>query len=207
MSRTRSEHDTDGSASAERSEPPARGEGQPAPGEGQPATGEEPTGLEPPPTAHVVLYQPEIPQNTGNIGRTCVAVGAKLWIVRPAAFRLDDARLRRAGLDYWEHLRWSDARNWPDLTRQLEGRRFFYFSRFAKRSIWDTRFQRGDVFVFGRESSGLPESILDTDSPHAIRLPMSPHVRSLNLATTVGIVLYEQARQTEADVTPIRNGV
>ena len=146
-------------------------------------------------SAHVVLYQPEIPQNTGNIGRTCVAVGAKLWIVRPAAFRLDDARLRRAGLDYWQHLALGDAVNWDDLKDQLTGKRFFYFSKFAKRTIWDVEFQRGDVFVFGRETSGLPDNILDPDDDSAIRLPMGEHVRSLNLATTAGIALYEHQRQ------------
>lgn len=147
------------------------------------------------PPAHVVLYQPEIPQNTGNIGRTCVAVGAKLWIVRPAGFRIDDARLRRAGLDYWQHLQLGDAVNWDDLLKQLAPRRMFLMSRFAQRTIWDAQFERGDVFVFGRETSGLPESILDPNDPRALRLPMSSDVRSLNLATTVGIVLYEHQRQ------------
>ncbi len=147
------------------------------------------------PTAHVVLYQPEIPQNTGNIGRTCVAVGAKLWIVRPAAFRIDDARLRRAGLDYWQHLQLGDAVNWDDLTAKLSGRRFFFLSRFATKTIWDADFRTDDVFVFGRETAGLPDSILDPTDPHALALPMTKHVRSLNLATTVGIVLYEHQRQ------------
>ena len=159
------------------------------------------------PTAHVVLYQPEIPQNTGNVGRTCVATGAKLWIVRPAGFRIDDARLRRAGLDYWQHLELGDAVNWDDLLRQLGPRRLFFLSRFAKRTIWDAPFQRDDVFVFGRETSGLPESILDPNDPRSLRLPTSSHVRSLNLATTVGIVLYEhqrQIRQSDPNVPPLR---
>jgi tRNA (cytidine/uridine-2'-O-)-methyltransferase len=146
-------------------------------------------------SAHVVLYQPEIPQNTGNVGRTCVAVGAKLWIVRPAGFRFDDARIRRAGLDYWEHLALGDAANWDDLIEQLSSQRLFFFSRFAKRTLWDAKLERGDVFVFGRESSGLPKSILDPEDPRALRLPTTPHVRSLNLGTTVGVVLYEQQRQ------------
>ncbi len=153
------------------------------------------TGPAPQPTAHVVLYQPEIPQNTGNIGRTCVAVDAKLWIVRPAAFRLDDARLRRAGLDYWQHLRLGDAVNWDDLKGQLPGRRFFFFSRFAAKTIWEAQFDAGDVFVFGRETAGLPDTLLDPNDTRSLRLPMSPNVRSLNLATTVGIVLYEHQRQ------------
>jgi tRNA (cytidine/uridine-2'-O-)-methyltransferase len=147
------------------------------------------------PSAHVVLYQPEIPQNTGNIGRTCVAVNAKLWIVRPAAFQLDDAKLRRAGLDYWAHLERGDAVNWDDLVTQLKPRPMFFLSRFAKRTIWEADFRRGDVLVFGRETSGLPASILDPEDPRALRLPTSEHVRSLNLATTAGIVLYEHQRQ------------
>lgn len=155
------------------------------------------------PLAHVVLYQPEIPQNTGNIGRTCVAVDAKLWLVRPMGFQLDEKRVRRAGLDYWQHLKLGDANDWGDLTDQLrvphrEGR-FFYLSRFAKREIWEAEFQPGDVLVFGSESGGLPDQILDTDDAHALRLPTSPNVRSLNLATTVGIVLYEHMRQTRSN--------
>ncbi len=146
-------------------------------------------------TAHVVLYQPEIPQNTGNIGRTCVAVGAKLWIVRPAGFQIDDTRLRRAGLDYWQHLDLGDAADWDDLVAQLSPRRFFFLSRFAKRTLWDAEFRPNDVLVFGRETSGLPASILDPADPRSLSLPTSPHVRSLNLATTVGIVLYEHQRQ------------
>ena len=154
------------------------------------------------PPAHVVLYQPEIPQNTGNIGRTCVATQSKLWIVRPAGFQLDETRLRRAGLDYWQHLNLGDANHWEHLTEQLPDQhrqqRFFYLSRFAEREIWDAEFQLGDVFVFGSESNGLPEQILQTDAPCALRLPTSDKVRSLNLATTVGIVLFEHMRQTRS---------
>jgi len=151
------------------------------------------------PSAHVVLYQPEIPQNTGNIGRTCVAVGAKLWIVRPAGFQIDDKQVRRAGLDYWKYLNLGDAANWEDLLEQLNPPRIFFLSKFAKRTIWDAEFRAGDTFVFGRETSGLPNSILDPDDPRSLRLPMSDQVRSLNLATTVGIVLYEQQRQLNVE--------
>ncbi|MGI9471624.1 MAG: tRNA (cytidine(34)-2'-O)-methyltransferase [Rubripirellula sp.] len=182
----RSEHDSDPdppAGSADEAEASATGK-------------QDDTAGSDPHAAHVVLYQPEIPQNTGNIGRTCVAVGAKLWIVRPAAFRLDDTKLKRAGLDYWSHLDRGDAVNWQDLLDQLPNSRMFFLSRFAKRTVWDAEFRRGDVFVFGRESAGLPKSILDPDDPRALRLPMSPHVRSLNLATTAGILLYEHQRQT-----------
>ena len=148
-----------------------------------------------PPTMHVVLYQPEIPQNTGNIGRTCVAIGAKLWIVRPAGFQLDEAKIRRSGLDYWQHLNLAEADDWDDLTNQLAGHRFFYLSKFAKRSIWDAEFQPQDVLVFGRESSGLPDHILKPDDYCALKIPMTGPVRCLNLATSAGIAMYEHQRQ------------
>lgn len=147
------------------------------------------------PPAHVVLYQPEIPQNTGNIGRSCVAVGAKLWIVRPASFDFSDKRVRRAGLDYWKYLDLQAVDAWDDLVQQLPAERMFFFSRFATRTIWDVEFEFGDSFVFGRETSGLPPEIVGPDHPHALRVPTLGNVRSLNLATTVGIVLFEQQRQ------------
>ena len=158
------------------------------------------------PTAHVVLYQPEIPQNTGNIGRTCVAVGAKLWIVRPAGFRIDDGRLKRAGLDYWQYLQLGDAKNWDDLMEQLAPRRFFFLSRFATKTLWDVELAQDDVFVFGRETAGVPSSILDPNDPRAIRLPTTDKVRSLNLATTAGIVLYEHQRQVALAATNRKSG-
>ena len=176
----------------------SRPEGPPQPSAGN---GRDPSVIQPrqSPVAHVVLYQPEIPQNTGNIGRTCVATGAKLWIVRPAGFQLDNKKLSRAGLDYWQHLKLGDANNWDHLQRQLQQEqpehRVFYLSRFATREVWDAEFRVGDVFVFGSESSGLPDQILQHDAPEALRLPMTQHVRSLNLATTAGIVLYEHQRQ------------
>ena len=179
-----------------RQSPPAAGP-QPEDKTGpQPADEPERTTSAGKPSLHVVLYQPEIPQNTGNIGRTCVAVEAKLWIVRPAAFQFDEKRLRRAGLDYWQHLDFEDVANWEALTQALAGHRFFFFSRFAKRTIWEAEFAPGDVLVFGRETSGLPSSILDPDDPRSLRLPTSAQVRSLNLATTVGIAVFEHQRQT-----------
>lgn len=152
------------------------------------------------PLAHVVLFQPEIPQNTGNIGRTCVAVGASLWVVRPAAFRLDDRSLRRAGLDYWQHLDFHTADHWEALRAALPEsprRRFWYFSRFATRNFWEADLGRGDVLVFGSESGGLPAEMLRGAEDRAVRLPMTREVRSLNLANTVAIALYELLRQTQ----------
>ncbi len=147
------------------------------------------------PPCHVVLYQPEIPQNTGNVGRTCVALGAKLWIVQPAGFQIDDTKIRRSGLDYWQHLDVELVANWETLITRLDPQRFFFLSRFAQRTLWQANFAVGDVFVFGRESSGLPASILDPHDERALRLPTSEKVRSLNLGTTAGIVLYEHFRQ------------
>ncbi|MEM6689086.1 MAG: tRNA (cytidine(34)-2'-O)-methyltransferase [Planctomycetota bacterium] len=147
------------------------------------------------PLAHVVLFQPEIPQNTGNIARTCVAVGAKLWIVKPMSFSLDERRVRRAGLDYWPHLSLQLVENWDELLSELSGQRFFFFTKFAKRGIHDTAFKRGDVLVFGRETSGLPKLVVHSDDPRCLRLPMTDEVRSLNLSNTVAIALYEHLRQ------------
>jgi tRNA (cytidine/uridine-2'-O-)-methyltransferase len=149
--------------------------------------------------AHVVLYQPQIPQNTGNIGRTCVATNSKLWIVQPSAFQIDEKRVRRAGLDYWQHLHWADVYCWERLREELpEGQteqRYWYFSRFAERTLWDCDFKLGDVFVFGSESTGLPRTIFQPGDANAIRLPTRPEVRSLNLASTVAVVLYEAMRR------------
>ena len=147
------------------------------------------------PLLHVVLYQPDIPQNTGNIGRTCVAVGAKLWLVRPLGFRLDDRYLKRAGMDYWPHLDWEAVDDWGELTRKLEGRNFWYLTKFADRLVWDAEFQRGDVLVFGSETRGLPESIRTDNRTRCLKLPMHETVRSLNLASTANTIVYEAVRQ------------
>lgn len=147
------------------------------------------------PLLHVVLYQPEIPPNTGNIGRSCVAVGAKLWLVRPLGFRLEDRYLRRAGMDYWEHLNWEAVDDWPTVEQRLAGRRFWVLTKFAARLVWEASFQRGDVLVFGSETHGLPESIRQKYAESCLKLPMLPVVRSLNLASTANTVIYEAVRQ------------
>lgn len=111
------------------------------------------------------------------------------------SFEIDEKRVRRAGLDYWKFLDLEQVDDWQMLTQRLSGKRFFFLSRFAKKHVWDAEFQHGDVLVFGRETSGLPDTILDPDDPRSLKLPTSEHVRSLNLATTAGIVMYEHRRQ------------
>ena len=149
------------------------------------------------PRLHVVLYQPEIPHNTGSVGRTCVAAGAKLWLVRPLGFRLDDYYLRRAGLDYWEHLEWEAVDDWPALDERLPGPRRWFFTKTAAASYLDARFAEGDVLVFGNESQGLPRRMLDEDPNRALRIPIRAEARSLNLSNSVAIVVFEARRQWE----------
>jgi tRNA (cytidine/uridine-2'-O-)-methyltransferase len=125
-----------------------------------------------------------------------VAVGAKLWLVRPLGFRLEDRYLKRAGMDYWEHLDWEAVESWPELETKLAGRRFWLITRFADKLLWEAEFQAGDVFVFGSETRGLPEPLRAAHADRCLKLPMRPEVRSLNLASTVNTVLYEAVRQT-----------
>lgn len=147
------------------------------------------------PVLHVVLHQPEIPYNTGSVGRTCVAVGAKLWLVRPLGFRVDDYYLRRAGLDYWEHLVWQVVDNWDELRTALPGDRYWLFTKKARRSYVDVTYDCGDVLVFGSESAGLPESLLADHADAQLRIPTRPDVRSLNLSNAVAVASYEALRQ------------
>lgn len=149
------------------------------------------------PLLHIVLVQPEIPQNTGNIGRTCVAIGAKLWLVRPVAFRMDEARLRRAGLDYWQHLQWEAVDDWQALHDRLPAPEPWYFTKTATRLYTDTSYAAGDILVFGSETQGLPKSLLDANRERSLRIPMNPHARCLNLASSVAVAAYEALRQIE----------
>ncbi|VAX38539.1 tRNA (cytidine(34)-2'-O)-methyltransferase [hydrothermal vent metagenome] len=147
------------------------------------------------PLLHVVLYQPDIPQNTGNIGRSCVAVGAKLWLIRPLGFHLDAKHLRRAGMDYWQYLDYEVVDNWNELQEKLPGRCCWNLTKTATRTIWEASFSQGDILLFGSESRGLPAHILDESSAQNLCLPMHEEVRSLNLASTANTVMYEAVRQ------------
>lgn len=144
---------------------------------------------------NVVLHQPEIPQNTGNIGRTCVAIGAKLWLIRPLGYQLDDRYLKRAGMDYWQHLDWEAVDSWNEVRQQLPQATVWYLTKTATRMVWDAEFRRGDILLFGSESRGLPASILNELPSNKLKLPMIDLVRSLNLASTVNTVAYEAVRQ------------
>jgi len=149
---------------------------------------------------HIVLHQPEIPYNTGSVGRTCVAIGAKLWLIRPLGFRIDDYHLRRAGMDYWQHLEWEVVGDWASLidrlsTDESSHARFWYFSKTVQRSYTDANFQRGDVLVFGCESQGLPATLLEAHPDQSLRIPIREAARSLNLSNSVAIAAYEAVRQ------------
>jgi tRNA (cytidine/uridine-2'-O-)-methyltransferase len=143
---------------------------------------------------NVVLVEPEIPPNTGNVGRLCLATRSTLHLVGPLGFSLDDRQLKRAGLDYWDEV---DVREWSsleELQRASESARFFYLTTKAKHPYFDVRFRPKDFLVFGRETKGLSERVLNENRDSCITIPMHG-TRSLNLATAVGIVLFEAMRQ------------
>lgn len=146
---------------------------------------------------HIVLIEPEIPPNTGNIARLCGATGSVLHLVGKLGFSLDDRYLKRAGLDYWEVI---DVRHWPSLEALLSAHpdaRCWYTSKKAARSHVEADFKPGDFLVFGKETAGLPEELLDAHPDRSLRIPIfNNRVRSLNLSTAAGIVLYEALRQT-----------
>jgi tRNA (cytidine/uridine-2'-O-)-methyltransferase len=154
------------------------------------------------PLLHVVLVSPEIPPNTGNVARSCVAVGAKLWLVKPLGFDVSDKAVRRAGLDYWPHLEWEVVEDWNELARRLATplalQRAWFFTKTATRGYTAAEYQRGDVLVFGCETRGLPAGLLDEHADRALKIPTRGQVRSLNLSVAAGVAMYEALRQIEA---------
>lgn len=148
------------------------------------------------PTFHVVLHEPEIPQNTGNIGRTCVAIQAKLWLVQPLGFRIDQKSVRRAGLDYWPDLEWETVADWSELLGRLPQPSCWYFTKKAERLHYQAQYQTGDVLIFGSETRGLPDALLEAHRERTVRIPIRGPVRSLNLANAVAVAVYEAWRQT-----------
>jgi tRNA (cytidine/uridine-2'-O-)-methyltransferase len=148
----------------------------------------------------VALVEPEIPPNTGNIARLCAATNVQLHIVGVAGFRMDDRALRRAGLDYWPEVKLSRHRNLESLYESLPAARFVYLTTKADRRYTEWTFEADDCLVFGRETRGLPEELLRANWDRCLKIPMpNPNVRSLNLATAVGIVLFEALRQLATD--------
>jgi tRNA (cytidine/uridine-2'-O-)-methyltransferase len=144
---------------------------------------------------HVALIEPEIPPNTGNIGRLCAATDSSLHLIEPLGFSLEDREIRRAGLDYWPHVDCWVHPHWRAFRDVMARERCLYFSARAKRSFWEATFAPNSCLVFGNESAGLPDRILEKHPDRCFLIPMGGPVRSLNLATAVGIVLYEGLRQ------------
>ena len=151
------------------------------------------------PSFNVVLFQPEIPQNTGTIGRSCVALDAKLWVVRPMGFRLDEKLVQRAGLDYWQFLDIEVVDTWALMLAKMDLKRTWFFTKFAQQLHTQVRYAVGDWLVFGSESNGLPPSVRTEFAEHCLRLPMTGPVRSLNLSVAAGIGLFEAYRQCTAE--------
>ncbi|BCU81003.1 tRNA (uridine(34)/cytosine(34)/5-carboxymethylaminomethyluridine(34)-2'-O)-methyltransferase TrmL [Polycladomyces abyssicola] len=144
---------------------------------------------------HIVLVEPEIPYNTGNIARTCAVTGATLHLVGPLGFSIEDRYLKRAGLDYWDQVNVHLYDSFAELEAALPGRRFFCATTKADRSYTDFRYREGDVLIFGKETAGLPQEILEKYRDTNIRIPMRADTRSLNLSNAAAIVLYEALRQ------------
>jgi tRNA (cytidine/uridine-2'-O-)-methyltransferase len=144
---------------------------------------------------HIVLIEPEIPGNTGNIARLCAATGMSLHLVRPLGFSTDDRHLRRAGLDYWHLVKVSYYDDFQEVLKKLAGHSFYFLSTKGVKNYAEVSYALDDVLVFGKESKGIPEPILKDHWEHTFRIPMIPDARSLNLANSVAIVSYEAMRQ------------
>lgn len=144
---------------------------------------------------NIILHQPEIPANTGNIGRTCVATGTALHLIEPLGFRLDEKSIKRAGMDYWAHLDVTRYINFQDFQEKHPGVKIWYATTKAKRLYTEADFGQDDYIMFGKESAGIPEEILVENEETCIRIPMMEEIRSLNLSNSVAIVLYEALRQ------------
>ena len=145
---------------------------------------------------NIVLVEPEIPQNTGNIVRTCAATGTKLHLVKPLGFSVEDKYLKRAGLDYWKYVDISYYDSFSELREKYSDKKFYYVTTKGLNNYCDKQYQDDSFFVFGKETKGLPEKLLYNNKEDCIRIPMNQNLRSLNLANSVAIVLYEALRQT-----------
>lgn len=146
---------------------------------------------------HIVLVEPEIPANTGNIARTCAATGIHLHLVRPLGFNTDDRTLKRAGLDYWHAVTIEYHDSFTEVQEKYAGSRFFYATTKTTKRYSDYTYQDGDFFVFGKETKGLPPELIAANSETCMRMPMTDQVRSLNLSNSVAVVVYEALRQLD----------
>ena len=144
---------------------------------------------------NIVLVEPEIPQNTGNIARTCAATGSELHLVRPYGFEISDKQLRRAGLDYWSLVRVHEYDSLDGLFAKYPAARFFFFTTKAKHTYAEMQYRDGDFLVFGKETKGLPEELLIQHPDSCVRIPMIEESRSLNLSNSAAIAVYEALRQ------------
>lgn len=145
---------------------------------------------------NIVLHEPEIPANTGNIGRTCVATGTVLHLIKPLGFEIDDKQIKRAGLDYWPKLEYYVYENYEDFCEKHPGINMYFATTKGERTHTAVNYKPDDYIMFGKESAGIPEEILVQNREHCIRIPMIGDIRSLNLGNSVAIVLYEALRQT-----------
>jgi tRNA (cytidine/uridine-2'-O-)-methyltransferase len=145
----------------------------------------------------IVLYQPEIPANTGNIGRLCVGANAELHLIKPMRFILSDKYLKRAGLDYWPKLKFFIHENLDDFLKSVNQYNVYFCSTKGKFNYSQINFSLGDIFVFGPETQGLPEKMLNDNRDKTLKIPMNADIRSLNLSNSVAIILYEALRQTQ----------
>lgn len=144
---------------------------------------------------NIVLLEPEIPSNTGNIGRTCVATGTRLHLIEPLGFKLNEKAIQRAGMDYWKDLDVTTYLNYEDFLAKNPGAKIYMATTKARQVYTDVRYEEDCYLMFGKESAGIPEEILVKHPDTAIRIPMNENIRSLNLANSVAIVLYEALRQ------------
>ena len=146
---------------------------------------------------NIVLYEPEIPANTGNIGRTCVATNTRLHLIEPLGFSLEEKQLKRAGMDYWKDLDVTTYVNWEDFCQKNPGAKIYYATTKARHVYTEVNYEPDCYIMFGKESAGIPEEILKDNPDTCVRIPMMGEIRSLNLSNSVAVVLYEALRQND----------
>ena len=152
---------------------------------------------------NIVLFEPEIPANTGNIGRTCVATGTRLHLIEPLGFRLNEKSIKRAGMDYWEHLDVTRYMNFEEFLEKNPGAKIYMATTKGQHVYSDVTYEPDCYIMFGKESAGIPEEILVKNPENCIRIPMLSEIRSLNLSNSVAVVLYEALRQNNFDDTKL----